>query len=68
MSLFAANQGYLDDIELDKIGDFEAALLSYARSNYGDLVKKINETGDWNDEIEDSFKKIVEEFKADHAW
>ena len=32
--LFAAERGYLTDVELNKIGDFESALLSYASSQH----------------------------------
>jgi hypothetical protein len=35
VSLFAANQGLLDDVELVKVGDFEAALHSYMASQHG---------------------------------
>jgi F-type H+-transporting ATPase subunit alpha len=68
ISLFAVDRGYLDDLPLNKIGDFEAALLAYMKSNQAELLKKVNETGDFNDEIEAAFKKAVEDFKANHAW
>ena len=56
VSIYAANEGYLKDIELNKVLDFEAALLSYMNSEHGDLLASINESGDWNDEIEAQFK------------
>jgi len=68
VSLYAVERGYLDDLPLDKIGDFEAALLAYMHSNQAELMKKINETGDFNDEIDAAFKKAVDDFKANHAW
>ena len=67
-SLFAANEGFLDDVDADKIVDFEAAMLSYVRSECGDLVSKINEKGDYNDEIADAMRKALEDFKANNTW
>ncbi|MGL4356407.1 MAG: F0F1 ATP synthase subunit alpha, partial [Aeromonas popoffii] len=40
--LFAAEKGYLSDVELNKIVDFEAALLSYANTQHGSLMAEIN--------------------------
>ena len=66
--LYAANEGHLRDVEVNKIRDFEAALLSYMHSEHGDLMKKIVDTGDYNDEIESSFKTAIEKFKATQTW
>ncbi len=68
VSLFAANEGFLDDVELNKIGDFEAALLSYMKSEHADLLDKINESGDYNDEIEQALRSALESFKANNVW
>ena len=68
VSLFAADRGYLDDVELDQIGPFESALLSFMNAERQDLMKRIDETGDYNDEIESGLKSAVEEFKTKHAW
>jgi len=68
VSLYAANEGYLDDVDVKKIVDFEAALHSYVKSNYADLLKTINETGDYNDDIQAGLKKAVEDFKANGTW
>jgi F-type H+-transporting ATPase subunit alpha len=62
--LYAANEGHLRSVEVNKIRDFEASLLSFMHSEYGDLMKKIVETGDYNDEIESAFKAAIEKFKA----
>jgi F-type H+-transporting ATPase subunit alpha len=67
-SLYAANEGYLDDIDAGKIVDFEAALLSYMNSSQAALISKINESGDWNDEIEAELRAAIEDFKANHAF
>mgnify|MGYP002621616145 FL=1 len=68
LSLYAANEGYLDDIPLNKVGAFEAGLHAFFKSQFSDLMKKINETGDYNGEIEAGLKKAVESFKATGTW
>jgi F-type H+/Na+-transporting ATPase subunit alpha len=68
MLLYAANEGHLKDIEVKKILDFEAALLAYAHSEIGDLMKQIVASGDWNGEIEGKFKSTIEKFKATQTW
>ena len=68
ISIYAANEGHLEDIELKKVLDFEAALLSYMNSEHGDLLSSINESGDWNVEIEAQFKAGIEKFKETQTW
>lgn len=68
VSLYAAERGYLQDIELDKIGAFEEALLEYFNRDKADLMAKINVKGDFNDEIDAEIKAGIESFKATHTW
>lgn len=66
--LYAANEGHLSDVDVNKIGDFEAALLSYMHAEHGDLMNNIVESGDYNDEIEATFKSAIETFKSTQTW
>ncbi len=68
VSLFAANEGYLDDVDVNKVVDFEAALVSYVKSEHADLLAKINETLDYNEEIEKALHAALKDFKEHHAW
>ena len=68
LMVYCANDGYLDDIDVNKILDFEAALLSYANSEQADLMKDIAVAGDWNKDLEAKFKALVEGFKATQTW
>ncbi len=68
VSLFAANQGFLDDIELNKIGDFESALHAHMKSKYADLISKINSSGDYNEDIEKELRSAIEDFKTNNVW
>jgi F-type H+-transporting ATPase subunit alpha len=66
--LYAANEGYLNDVEVNKIGDFESALLSYMHAEHGEMMSQIVENGHYNDEIETTFKSAVEKFKSTQTW
>jgi F-type H+-transporting ATPase subunit alpha len=66
--LFAANEGHLKDIEVSKVLDFEAALLSFAKTEYADTMNHIDATGDWNSELEGKFKELVTKLKASRTW
>nr|WP_279626429.1 F0F1 ATP synthase subunit alpha [Gilliamella mensalis] len=66
--LYAAERGYLEDVELAKVLSFETALLAYAHSQYADFVKLIDETGNYNDEIESKLKALLESFKSTQTW
>ncbi|HIJ23102.1 MAG: F0F1 ATP synthase subunit alpha [Gammaproteobacteria bacterium] len=67
-SLFAANEGFLDDIDPSGIVDFEAALQSYMKNSQAALLDMINEAGDYNDTISTSLRAAIEDFKANHSW
>ncbi len=68
ISLFAANEGYLDDVETNKIVDFESALQGFIKSSHGDLLDTINNSGDYNAGIEEALHNALKDFKANHAW
>ncbi|WP_314866737.1 F0F1 ATP synthase subunit alpha [Aggregatibacter kilianii] len=66
--LFAVEFGYLDDVELSKIASFETAILDYANRNYAEFMQELTKTGNYNDEIKDTLKGILDSFKANSAW
>jgi F-type H+-transporting ATPase subunit alpha len=67
VSLYAVNNGYMDKVDRKKVVEFEAALLSFARSNHGKLLEVINAKPVLK-EHEASVKKIVEDFVATGAY
>ena len=68
VSLYAVNQGYLDDIDAKKVVDFENALQDFMKSQHKALLDQINVSGDWTAEIEASMKAAIDDFKANHTW
>jgi F-type H+-transporting ATPase subunit alpha len=68
LSIYAVDKGYMDDVAINKIGAFEAALHAHFANNLGDVLAKINESGDWNDAFEASFKQGIQDFKSTGTW
>ena len=68
LSLYAANEGYFDDVEINKVMGFEKSLHEFARSNHKDLLDMINESMDYNDDIAAKMKSTMDDFKANGVW
>ena len=66
--LFAVEKGYLKDIDLNKIADFESALLSYMASEHKEFMESLSETGDYSDEIMQTFTDALEKFKSTQTF
>jgi len=66
--IFAANEGYLKKVPVNKIADFEAALLSFMNGSHAALMKDINKTGDYSDAIAASFKSALDNFVSTQTW
>jgi F-type H+-transporting ATPase subunit alpha len=68
LSLFAANEGYLDEVPANKVVDYEAAMHAFARANFKSLLDKINATGDYDDAIIAELKKLLDGFKTTGSY
>jgi F-type H+-transporting ATPase subunit alpha len=68
VSLFAVENGFIDEIPLEKIGDFEAALHDYMSSEQSELMSKIGDDGNYDDDIESSLKAAIEKFIETGSW
>jgi F-type H+-transporting ATPase subunit alpha len=66
--LYAANEGHLKDVPVNKVLEFEAALLSFAKSEISDTMAHIDATGDWSGELEGKFKDLIIKLKASRTW
>ena len=61
--IYAASQGYLDDIELESVKDFEVGLLEHFASKSPECIKEIDDTGNIGDNLAEKMNKVIEEFK-----
>ncbi len=68
LSIYAVNEGYIDDIAINKIAAFESGLHAHLANTAGALQDKVNSSGAWDKEIEAEFKKLIQDFKATGSW
>jgi F-type H+-transporting ATPase subunit alpha len=68
LSIYAANEGYLDDVPMNKILAFEEGLHSHFANTQNELMNRIVQTGVWDKDVEAVFKQSVSEFKATGTW
>ncbi|HIE88503.1 MAG TPA: F0F1 ATP synthase subunit alpha [Gammaproteobacteria bacterium] len=66
--LYAANEGFLQDVEVEKVLDFEAALISYMNSQHTDFMNEVNAEGAYSDDVVERMHKAVEAFKSTQSW
>lgn len=66
--LYAADNGYLDDLPLNQIAAFEKGLQADLRSHYGDFMRQLNQSGDYTDDIAKTLRTIVDNFKKTRSW
>ena len=68
LSLFAANEGYLDDVPVAEIVAFENAMQNHVRSNSGDLLDEINRDKHYSDEVVEKLTAAIDDFKKNGSW
>jgi len=66
--IYAANNGYLKDVEVAKALDFEASLKSFMHAEYGEFMSDLVKTGVFNEDVTNTFKEALEKFKATQTW
>jgi len=64
LSLFAANEGYLDDVPVEKVVDYEAAMHDFANNSHAELIAKINDTGAFDDDIKAGMTAALDAFQS----
>ncbi|MBL8466621.1 F0F1 ATP synthase subunit alpha [Methyloversatilis discipulorum] len=67
VSLYAANNGYFDDVEVSRVLAFESALHQFLQQKYSDLMNKIESSKDLDGESEKTLAAAVAEFKKSWA-
>jgi F-type H+/Na+-transporting ATPase subunit alpha len=65
--IYAVNNGYLDDITVEKIKSFESGLHSFLGTSFPDLMKTIAVKKELSPETENTLKKAIEQFKQTFA-
>ena len=68
VSLYAVDRGYLDDVELDRVAGFEAALQDFMASRHAEFMNEIESKPEYSEEVDARLKEALDGFKANHAW
>ena len=63
VSIFTGVNGYLDDLELNQISDFEKDLFELIKSSHSEIIQSVNSSGDLDEETGKKLSSIIEEFK-----
>lgn len=63
VSLYAVNNGYMDDIEVDQVGKFEKDLYEYMETQGKAVLDEIRDKKELGDELEKKLKTSLEKFK-----
>ena len=66
--LFAANERFLEDVPVEKVLEFESALLSFMKTEHGDFMDQVNLDGAYSDEVVETMRTALEAFKKTQSW
>ena len=66
--LYAGVNGYMDDVPVDKVGDFERAFHEQMRATHRGVLESIQSTGEIDDDTEEQLKAAIEQFKGTVAY
>jgi F-type H+-transporting ATPase subunit alpha len=66
--LYAGVNGYMDDVPVDKVADFESAFHEQMRATHRGILESIQSTGEIDDDTEEQLKAAIEQFKGTVAY
>ena len=58
----------MEDVPVNKVLDFEQALIGFLRSEHSEFMKNIDETGEYSDEIAETLKGAITKFKETQTY
>ena len=67
ISIYAGTHGFLDDVDIDRVGEFERALLRFMESDHADIEKAIIDKKALDEATETKLKAAIEAFKKSFA-
>jgi F-type H+-transporting ATPase subunit alpha len=68
VDLWMAGNGYLDDVQVEEVKEFEAQYLDYIRTAHPELLREIAETQALSDELIEKLSAASDAFKAGSQW
>jgi F-type H+-transporting ATPase subunit alpha len=67
VSIFAGTNGYLDSLPVDRVTEYEAAMLSFMRDKHADVLATIRETGNFDDDVKNRTVAALDAFAKQFA-
>jgi F-type H+-transporting ATPase subunit alpha len=67
VTLYAADKGYFDDVEVKRALECEKAMIGYLKANCVDLMNKMESTADLDGESEKQLAAGIVAFKSSWA-
>jgi len=67
-ALFAANNGYLDDLEVAQVLPFEKGLRDYLKTKHADMIKRIEDNKDLSKDDDGALHTALKDFKKSGAY
>ena len=64
VGLYAASEGYLKDVPVSGVGDYEAELLAFMQQEYAPLMENIDQTGAYDDDVKAQLREALDKFQA----
>ena len=61
---FAITSGLLDDVPVEKVGEFEQGLYKYADTSGDKIMKEITAKKELSEKLEQRMKKLIEDYKS----
>ena len=66
VSIFAGTNGYIDDVAVERVGEYEEQMLAFFRSEHADVLKTIRDTGKFDD-VKDATVAALDAFAKQFA-
>ena len=67
VSIFAGTNGFLDAIPVDRVNEYESAMLSHMRSEHAEVLETIRTTGKFEDDTKAKVVAALEKFAKQFA-
>jgi F-type H+-transporting ATPase subunit alpha len=68
LMFYAVTNGFLDDVEIRKVGGFEGAFVRYMKDSHPDLTSSVASGAKLSEETQDALNQAIEDFKAAVAY
>jgi F-type H+-transporting ATPase subunit alpha len=67
VSIYAGTKGYLDDLPVEKVSEFEISMLEHFRAKGSEILETIRNTGELSAEVEEKLVRTIKNFKQVYA-